>query len=97
IDTVNMGTMLILFALPSFVLAVFFQVAIVWLDQNTGINWPVSNWGNAWQYSWSDIQLKLGPILILAAIGMAVFARLARNSMLEVLRQDYVRTARAKG
>ncbi len=37
------------------------------------------------------------PILVLAATGAALFARLARNSMLEVLRQDYVRTARAKG
>ena len=32
-----------------------------------------------------------------AAVGTALFARLARTSMLEVLRQDYVRTARAKG
>jgi ABC-type dipeptide/oligopeptide/nickel transport system permease component len=45
----------------------------------------------------SDIQIKLIPILVLAATGTAFFARLARTSMLEVLRQDYVRTARAKG
>ena len=37
------------------------------------------------------------PILVLAATEAALYARLARNSMLEVLRQDYVRTARAKG
>ena len=97
IDTANMGAMLILFSIPSFVMAVFFQVIIVWLDQNTGLGWPVSNWGNNWQYTWSDIQFKLGPILVLSAIGMAYYARLARTSMLEVLRQDYVRTARAKG
>lgn len=97
LDTLNMGTMLVFFALPTFVLAVFFQVAIVWLDQHTGLGWPVTNWGNTWQYSWSDIQFKLAPILVLAAAGTAYFARLARTSMLEVLRQDYVRTARAKG
>lgn len=97
IDTTNMGIMLILFSIPSFVLAVFFQVFIVWLDQNTGLGWPVSNWGNNWQYTWSDIQFKIGPILVLSAIGLAYYARLARTSMLEVLRQDYVRTARAKG
>jgi ABC-type dipeptide/oligopeptide/nickel transport system permease component len=34
---------------------------------------------------------------VVAAVGTAFFARLARTSMLEVLRQDYVRTARAKG
>jgi len=97
IDTTNMGVMLILFSIPSFVLAVFFQVFIVWIDQSTGAGWPVAGWGNNWQYTWTDIQYKLGPILVLSAIGMAYFARLARTSMLEVLRQDYVRTARAKG
>jgi ABC-type dipeptide/oligopeptide/nickel transport system permease component len=39
----------------------------------------------------------VAPILVFAAAGTALFARLARTSMLEVLRQDYVRTARAKG
>jgi len=37
------------------------------------------------------------PILVYAAGGIAYFARLSRTTMLEVLRQDYVRTARAKG
>jgi ABC-type dipeptide/oligopeptide/nickel transport system permease component len=97
IDTTNMGVMLILFSIPSFVLAVFFQVFIVWIDQGTGAGWPVAGWGNNWQYTWTDIQYKLGPILVLSAIGLAYYARLARTSMLEVLRQDYVRTARAKG
>lgn len=97
IDTLNMGMMLVLYALPSFVLAIFAQVLIVWLDQQTGGTWPVANWGNPWQYTWGDIQFKLAPILVFAAIGTALYARLARTSMLEVLRQDYVRTARAKG
>lgn len=97
IDTTNMGVMLILFSIPSFVLAVFFQVFIVTIDQGTGISWPVAGWGNNWQYTWTDIQFKLGPILVLSAIGLAYYARLARTSMLEVLRQDFVRTARAKG
>lgn len=37
------------------------------------------------------------PAVTLAAYQMAVIARMTRSSMLEVLRQDYVRTARAKG
>ncbi len=97
IDTMNMGAMLILFALPSFVLAVFVQVFIVWVDQRTGGSWPVSNWGTPWLYSPSDLSFKIAPILVFAAGGVAFIARLARASMLEVLRQDYVRTARAKG
>lgn len=37
------------------------------------------------------------PSLALATIPLAIIARMTRSSMLEVLRQDYVRTARAKG
>jgi ABC-type dipeptide/oligopeptide/nickel transport system permease component len=97
VDTVNMGTMLVLFALPSFVLAIFAQLIIVWLDTSTGGTWPVAGWGTSWHFGWSDIQFMIAPILVYAAVGTALFARLARTSMLEVLRQDYVRTARAKG
>jgi ABC-type dipeptide/oligopeptide/nickel transport system permease component len=57
----------------------------------------VSSWGTPWQYDWPDLQLKLVPIFVYGAAGFAYFARLARTTMLEVLRQDYVRTARAKG
>ncbi len=97
IDTVNIGVMLVLYALPAFVLAVFAQLLIVWFDISTGNTWPVSGWGNPWHYTLSDLQIKIVPILVFAATEAALFARLARNSMLEVLRQDYVRTARAKG
>jgi len=97
VDTVNMGIMLIMFALPSFVLAIFAQLIIVWLDTSTGGTWPVAGWGTAWHFGWSDIQYMIAPVLVYAAVGTALFARLARTSMLEVLRQDYVRTARAKG
>ena len=97
VDTANMGTMLVLYSLPVFILAVFAQLVIVWFDTSTGNTWPVAGWGNPWQYTLSDIQLKIIPILVFAATGTALYARLARTSMLEVLRQDYVRTARAKG
>ncbi|BCL78307.1 peptide ABC transporter permease [Ktedonobacteria bacterium brp13] len=98
IDTSNMVVMLIVYAVPSFVLATVAQVILVALDQNIpGLNWPVANWGTPWSYSWSDIQFKLVPILIYGATGFAYYARLARTSMLEVLNQDYIRTARAKG
>ena len=97
IDTTNMGIVLVMYSLPVFVFAVFFQVLVVTIDNGTGAQWPVANWGNAWHYSWSDIQFKIGPILILALSLVAYLARITRTSMLEVLRQDYVRTARAKG
>ena len=97
VDTGSMSVSLILYSLPSFILAIFFQVTIVWLDKLTQGHWPVSDWGNPWQYGLSDIQHKIGPILVFAAVGFAFIARLTRTTMLEVLRQDYVRTARAKG
>jgi ABC-type dipeptide/oligopeptide/nickel transport system permease component len=97
IDTTNMGILLVLYAIPVFVVSVFSQLIIVGIDQHTGGSWPVSGWGNPWQYSWNDIQFKLVPILVFALTGTAYIGRLARTSMLEVLRQDYVRTARAKG
>jgi len=97
VDTLNMSFMLIVYALPAFILSIMAQLVIVWLDKQFNGSWPVSQWGNPWQYSWQDIQYKLVPIIVYALAGMAYFARLSRTTMLEVLRQDYVRTARAKG
>ncbi len=37
------------------------------------------------------------PAIVLAFLPMAIIARITRSAMLEVLRQDYIRTARAKG
>jgi ABC-type dipeptide/oligopeptide/nickel transport system permease component len=97
IDTTNMVVLLTIYAIPVFVLGTLVQVIIVQLDLNTGLGWPVANWGVPWHYTLSDIQFKIVPILVYAAATVAYIARLSRTSMLEVLRQDYVRTARAKG
>lgn len=43
------------------------------------------------------IQHIILPALALSTIPMAIIARMTRSSMLEVMRQDYIRTARAKG
>jgi len=97
IDTTNMAVALIFYAIPAFALCVSAQVLISWLNSLSGSWWPISNWGNPWQYTWTDIQYKLAPIVVYGATGYAYFARLARTSMLEVLHQDYIRTAHAKG
>ncbi|HLZ61243.1 MAG TPA: ABC transporter permease [Ktedonosporobacter sp.] len=97
LDTSSMGVSLVLYAVPLFVLAVFAQLIIILMHKMIGVQWPVANWGVPWQYSWSDIQFKLVPILVYSAGTFAAFSRLARTSMLDVLRQDYIRTARAKG
>lgn len=96
VDTLNMSTALVLYAVPTFIFAVLVQLLILLIDK-TGAGWPVSGWGDPWQYTWSDLQYKLAPTITFAITGYAYFARLTRTTMLEVLRQDYVRTARAKG
>jgi ABC-type dipeptide/oligopeptide/nickel transport system permease component len=97
VDTANMAIALTFYAVPLFAICVFAQVLITWLNTVFTSEWPVSNWGTPWQYTWTDIQYKLAPILVYAVAGYAYFARLTRTSVLEVLRQDYIRTARAKG
>lgn len=47
--------------------------------------------------TWGDVQHAILPTLSLAGFSTAIFARLTRASMLDVLGQDYVRTARSKG
>jgi ABC-type dipeptide/oligopeptide/nickel transport system permease component len=82
------GVILVLVAgmsIPNFAMAAFF----VWLFSLT-LGWlPVAGWGSPAQ--------AVMPIAILAILPAAYVARLARTFMLEVLQQDYVRTARAKG
>jgi ABC-type dipeptide/oligopeptide/nickel transport system permease component len=51
---------------------------------------PTYGWGNDWKQ-------VIMPAVTLGTGGMAIIARLTRASMLEVIRADYVRTARAKG
>ncbi len=63
---------------------------------------------DAWKAEALDPELNAGafkdalmhlilPAIVLGTIPLAVIARMTRSSMLEVLREDYVRTARAKG
>jgi peptide/nickel transport system permease protein len=51
-------------------------------------NWPAFR---------SSLYHLVLPAIVLSTIPMAIIARMARSSMLEVLGQDYLRTARAKG
>ena len=47
--------------------------------------------------NWSQAGVWVIPVIVLGFGTLAVTARLTRTSMLEVMRQDYIRTARAKG
>lgn len=50
---------------------------------------PVARWGS--------IEHMILPVIALAALPTAFIARLTRSNMIEVMQQDYIRTARAKG
>jgi peptide/nickel transport system permease protein len=50
-----------------------------------------------WQDPWVNLQLVSGPAVVLGLGQAAYIARMARSSLLEIIREDYVRTARAKG
>ncbi|WP_439509725.1 ABC transporter permease [Marinimicrobium koreense] len=85
-DYVPMSLAMIGICLPSFVLGPMLVLVFgIWLE------WlPVSGWG-------SSAGDKILPSITLGSTYAAYIARISRGGMLEVLSQDYIRTARAKG
>ncbi|TCZ78839.1 ABC transporter permease [Paenibacillus albiflavus] len=63
----------------------------------TGLNVLDSILSGRMDQVWTAIKHLILPGIALATIPMAVIARMTRSSMLEVMRSDFVRTARAKG
>jgi dipeptide transport system permease protein len=71
--------------------------ALMWIDMDTGfmlIDTLRSNVPGAFK---SAVMHLILPVIVLGTIPLAVIARMTRSSMLEVLKEDYVRTAKAKG
>ena len=58
---------------------------------------PSGGYVPLWEDFWQGLRILILPSISLGLMQAALIARMARSSMLEVLRQDYVRTARAKG
>ena len=62
------------------------------------MNWsPRLEYTHIWVDPWNNINMFFWPALIGSYATMATKARMMRSTMLEVLRQDYIRTAHAKG
>jgi peptide/nickel transport system permease protein len=53
--------------------------------------------GSLWGHTWDILRHLVLPAFTLASVYLALFSRLSRASMLDVLVSDYIRTARAKG
>jgi peptide/nickel transport system permease protein len=62
------------------------------------LHWlPISGYTSPFEDFWLSMRQSVMPIICLAAFSLAANARQMRSSMLEVVRQDYIRTAWAKG
>ena len=93
IDRVVMAISVLGFSVPVFVLAyglvLVFAVGLEWL--------PVQGYSSITKGLWPFVQHMILPSAALGITYMALIARITRASMLDVLAQDYVRTAHAKG
>lgn len=85
------------FALAGISIPNFWLGAILILIFAVNLQWlPVGGMSNSW-YTIDGIKELILPAITLGTGSAAMIARMARSSMLEVIRADYVRTARAKG
>jgi peptide/nickel transport system permease protein len=93
IDRFVMGFSVLGFSLPVFVLAyvliIVFSVELEWL--------PVQGYRPLNEGLWPWLSHLILPSIALGTVYMALIARITRAAMLDVLSQDYVRTANAKG
>ena len=84
-------------AIPNFWLAILlillFAVELQWVSAGGFPGWSEEDGGGLWE----GLKALLLPALALAAVQAAILARVTRSAVLEVLREDFVRTARAKG
>lgn len=91
-NSVTVGSFIGL-ALPNFWLALLLQI---WLGVELGWLPTISAGQNEVGYP-EKIKYWVMPVIVLALPNIAYFARFMRSSMLEVIHQDYMTTARAKG
>lgn len=93
VDQAAMGAAMLGISMPSFFIApllvLLFAVHLGWL--------PSGGYVPFLQNPWAWFRGATLPAISLALLQVGLLARITRSTMLEVLRQDYVRTARAKG
>ena len=79
--------------MPNFWPALLIIIGLLW-----AFDWiPPIAYREFWVDPWSNLQSLFFPALIVGARSSAGMLRMTRSSVLEVLREDYVRTAHAKG
>jgi oligopeptide transport system permease protein len=89
-DTISMFIAMIGVSVPSFILGALLQFGALKLNQALGFQmFAIQGWGSFKQTLLPAFALGLG--------SLATVSRLMRTSMLDVLNQDYIKTAKAKG
>jgi len=88
-ERLTMAPMLALFAIPTFVLIPILQ----WINYR----FYLGGWPSLPAAGWGSAQYWVMPVTVLAAGNLGYISRLTRANVLDVLGQDYVRTARGKG
>jgi peptide/nickel transport system permease protein len=93
IDRIIMGFSVIGFSIPVFVIGyILIYIFAIWL------NWlPVQGYQRISEGIGGWAQRLILPSVTLSVIYIALIARMTRTSMIDILSEDYVRTARAKG
>lgn len=93
LDLVARGTTILGLAVPSFWLGTLIVLLLM-----VGFEWfPPLRYAYPWDDLWSNLQQTTLPAVVLGLFLAAYAARMTRSAALEVIREDYVRTARAKG
>jgi len=92
-DAIARSISVLFIAVPGFWLSLLVVLALLfWFGYKAPIV-IVHVWENPWQ----NLQQVIGPAVVLGLAQGAYIARMSRSCLLEVIREDYVRTARAKG
>src|SRR5690349_9407470 len=92
-DNVSRFLSILFLAVPGFWLGMLIVLALLF---SFGYRAPLTN-NSLFADPWGNLQIVVGPAVVLGLGQAAYIARMARSSLLEVIREDYVRTARAKG
>jgi peptide/nickel transport system permease protein len=86
-------------AVPNFwfaiLLILLFSVKLQWFSAGGFDGWVFDD--GVWAGLWDGLKALILPAVALAVVQAAILARITRSAVLEVLREDFVRTARAKG
>ena len=97
-DRLVIGLSLVGYSMPSFFIGLLLYVfVIISLKLLPRPQFPTSGWGAPFTDPVHFFQTMILPWIVLATLYAAFYMRLTRNQVLEVLGDDYVRTARAKG